>query len=93
MKADYDRAATAAMQILIDHSITETPINPLPILLSYEGGNQYICSTGQTDKQIDQKMNDCTICANGRKCIRIRKLSDDQKVGRIKELLQHTAGS
>ena len=37
MKADYDRAATAAMQILIDHSITETPINPLPILLSYEG--------------------------------------------------------
>ena len=37
MKPDYDRAATAAMQILIDNQITETPIVPLPILLSYSG--------------------------------------------------------
>ncbi len=34
---DYDRAATAAMQFLIDNHITETPINPLPILLNYPG--------------------------------------------------------
>ena len=33
-KPDLDRAATAAMQILIDNHITETPINPMPILLS-----------------------------------------------------------
>ena len=34
---DYDRAATAAMQILVDNNITETPVNPLPILLNYPG--------------------------------------------------------
>ena len=34
---DYDRAATAAMQILVDNNITETPVNPLPILLNYSG--------------------------------------------------------
>ena len=34
-KPDYDRAASAAMQILIDNNITETPVNPLPILLNY----------------------------------------------------------
>lgn len=37
MKPDYDRAATAAMQILIDNQITETPICPLPILKKYPG--------------------------------------------------------
>lgn len=37
MKPDFDRAATAAMQILIDNQITETPIIPLPILLRYPG--------------------------------------------------------
>ena len=37
MKPDYDRAATAAMQILIDNHITETPIMPLPILKNYPG--------------------------------------------------------
>ena len=36
-RPDYDRSATAAMQILIDNHITETPINPLPVLLSYPG--------------------------------------------------------
>ena len=30
---DYDRAAIAAMQLLIDNNITETPINPMPIAL------------------------------------------------------------
>lgn len=35
MIADYDRAAIAAMQMLIDNSITETPIKPLPMLLAY----------------------------------------------------------
>ena len=37
MKPDFDRAAIAAMQILIDNHVTETPIVPLPILLSYSG--------------------------------------------------------
>ena len=32
---DYDGAATAAMELLSIHEITETPINPLPIMLSY----------------------------------------------------------
>lgn len=36
-KPDYDRAATAAAQLLLDHHITETPVNPLPILLNYPG--------------------------------------------------------
>ena len=36
-KPDYDRAATAAMQLLIDNQISETPINPLPIMLNYPG--------------------------------------------------------
>ena len=34
---DYDLAATRAMEILRDHRITETPINPLPILLQTPG--------------------------------------------------------
>ena len=37
MRPDYDRAAVAAMQILIDNQITETPISPLPILQKYPG--------------------------------------------------------
>lgn len=37
MKPDYNRAAIAAMQILIDNQIAETPIVPLPILLKYPG--------------------------------------------------------
>ena len=36
-KPDFDRAAIAASQMLIDNHITETPVNPLPILLNYPG--------------------------------------------------------
>ena len=32
---DYETAAVSAMRILIDNHITETPVNPLPILLQY----------------------------------------------------------
>lgn len=35
MEPNYDRAATAAMQILIRNKVTETPISSMPILLSY----------------------------------------------------------
>lgn len=34
-KPDLDLAATRAMEILLEHRITETPINPLPILLNF----------------------------------------------------------
>ena len=34
---DYQTAAVKALEILIEHKITETPINPLPILLNYPG--------------------------------------------------------
>lgn len=37
MTPDYDRAAIAAMQMLIDHQITETPIVPLPMLKNFPG--------------------------------------------------------
>lgn len=37
MQPDFDRAATKAMEILIDNQITETPIIPIPILLKYPG--------------------------------------------------------
>lgn len=37
MKPNYDLAATKAMEIIIENNITETPINPLPILLNYPG--------------------------------------------------------
>ena len=37
MNADYDRAATMAMQTLLQHQITETPIDSLSILLKYPG--------------------------------------------------------
>ena len=37
MTPDYDRAAIAAMQLLADHRITETPIVPLPLLKNYPG--------------------------------------------------------
>lgn len=33
---DLDAAAIRAMEILRDHRITETPINPMPFLLEYE---------------------------------------------------------
>ena len=34
MIPDYDRAAVAAMKLLIENDITETPIKPMPILLA-----------------------------------------------------------
>ena len=34
-KPDYDRAATAAMQLLVDRSVSETPVHSMNILLSY----------------------------------------------------------
>ena len=37
MKADYDRAATLAMETLLANNITETPIDSLSILLKYPG--------------------------------------------------------
>lgn len=36
-RPDFDRAATAAMQLLIDNNITETPIKPDAILLGLPG--------------------------------------------------------
>lgn len=35
MTPDFDRAATAAMEILIDQKVTETPIPSLQILLHF----------------------------------------------------------
>ena len=37
MKPDYDRAAVAAMEMLVARQITETPIAPLPMLKNYPG--------------------------------------------------------
>ena len=37
MTPDYDRAAIAAMQLLANSRITETPIVPLPLLKNYPG--------------------------------------------------------
>ena len=37
MNPDYDRSATAAMQLLIDNRITRTPILPMPILKNWPG--------------------------------------------------------
>ena len=37
MIPNYDRAAVAAMKLLIDNHITETPILPMPILLKWPG--------------------------------------------------------
>ena len=37
MKPDYERAAIAAMKILVDHKITETPIVTMPILKNFPG--------------------------------------------------------
>lgn len=37
MLPDYDRAAIAAMEMLVNNQITETPIVPLPLLKNYPG--------------------------------------------------------
>ena len=34
---DYETASRKAMEILIEHNITDTPVNPMPILLDYPG--------------------------------------------------------
>lgn len=36
-KPDYDRAAFAALQLLVDNQYSETPVNPMPILMAYPG--------------------------------------------------------
>ena len=52
---DYDRAASAAMQLLIDHNVTETPINPLPILLNYPGVRVLPYTKMASDAGMDRK--------------------------------------
>ena len=52
---DLDRAAAAAMQLLIDNSITETPINPLPILLNYPGVRVLPYTKMASDAGMDRK--------------------------------------
>ena len=37
MRPDFDRAATEATRLLIEHKFTETPIKPMPILLAHPG--------------------------------------------------------
>lgn len=37
MMPDYDRAAIAAMNLLIENRITETPVKPMPLLINYPG--------------------------------------------------------
>lgn len=37
MTPDYTGAAIAAMQMLIDHNVTETPVQPLPLLMKQPG--------------------------------------------------------
>ena len=37
MTPDFDKAATAAMEILLENEITETPVDSLSILLKYPG--------------------------------------------------------
>ena len=37
MNPDYDRAAIAAMELLVENQVTETPIVPLPLLLKRPG--------------------------------------------------------
>ena len=37
MKPDFDRAAVAAMRVLVENRVTETPVDPLQILLKCPG--------------------------------------------------------
>ena len=52
---NLDRAAAAAMQLLIDNSITETPINPSPILLNYPGVRVLPYTKMASDAGMDRK--------------------------------------
>ena len=37
MTPNYEAAATLAMELLIDRNVTETPVNPMQIMLNYPG--------------------------------------------------------
>ena len=52
---DYDRAASAAMQLLIDHQVKETPINPMPIMLNYPGVRVMPYASVASEAGIDRK--------------------------------------
>ena len=52
---NLDRAAEAAMQLLVDNSITETPINPSPILLNYPGVRVLPYTKMASDAGMDRK--------------------------------------
>ena len=52
---DYDRAATAAMQLLVDNQFAETPVNPLPIMLNYPGVRVLPYTKMATDAGMDRK--------------------------------------
>lgn len=54
MTPDYDKAATMAMQTLIDNGITETPIDSLSILLKYPGVRVMSFATFATQAGIDR---------------------------------------
>lgn len=54
-KPDYDRSAAAALQLLIDNKISETPINPLPILLNYSGVRVLPYTKMASDAGMDRK--------------------------------------
>lgn len=54
-KPDYDSAAIAAMKILIERNITETPVNPLPILLEYPNVRVLPFTKMATDARMERK--------------------------------------
>ena len=37
MRADYDKAATKALEVIVDNWIHNTPIDPLPVLKKQKG--------------------------------------------------------
>lgn len=53
MKPDYDKAAIAAMQLLIDFHVQETPINPMQFLLKHSGTR--IISFSRMANEADQE--------------------------------------
>lgn len=55
MQPDFDRAATKAMEILIENKITETPIASLQILLSYPHVRVMSFSSMAYNSEIDRE--------------------------------------
>ena len=55
MTPDFDRAATAAMEILIDQNVTETPIPSLQILLHFKNIRVMSFSSMAYNSEIDRK--------------------------------------